>query len=239
MLKVILLIVVCLIKTVAAQDKVTVFSESWPPFIYHKEGRIIGLVTEKVVEILEISEFDYQIKLLPWARSYQLARSTPNTLIFSIFRSPEREALFHWYCPLMPAEQGFLFRLAKNPYYLKSLADIRQYRIGVMREDLSHQFLRDKGFIERVNLDLSADEDINIKKLLNGRVDFVVQSPSAIKYRLNALGLSADTVVAERELMPGNRQQHCLALNINSDPVLVKRMKSAFELWLKQQNTQH
>ncbi|WP_448549387.1 substrate-binding periplasmic protein [Thalassotalea fusca] len=236
MFKVILLVLVCATNTVVGQDRITVLSESWPPFIYHKDGEVIGLVAEKVREVLDLTKLEYQIKLLPWARSYQLARSTPNTLIFSIFRSPEREVLFHWFCPIMPAEQGYLYRLAQNPYYLASLQDIRQYRIGVMREDLSHQFLRDNGFIERVNLDLSADEDINIKKLFNGRVDFVVQSPSAIKFRLNALGLSPDVVVAERELMPGNKQQHCMALNIDSDPALVKHLQATFEQWTEHQN---
>ena len=235
--KVILLLCVLLANPLHAQEKLVVLSESWPPFIYEKDSEVVGLVTEKVKEVLEIAQLDYQIKLLPWARSYGIARSTPNTFIYSIFRSAEREALFHWYCPLMDAEDGYLYRLASNTYSLKSLDDARQYRIGVMREDLTHQYLRDKGFIERVNLDISADEDINLMKLISGRVDFIVQSPSAIRFRLKTLGLSTGVVVAELVLLPEKKQQHCLALNIDSDPDLVRQLNTAFHLWQQQHIT--
>jgi polar amino acid transport system substrate-binding protein len=64
-----------------------------------------------------------------------------------------------------------LYRLkARNDVVVNTLADARNYRIGVMRDDVRHQYLMSKGFTKLV---ISAQWRDNFNKLINRQVDIV------------------------------------------------------------------
>ena len=72
-----------------------VVTENWPPYNYQSpSGEIHGIATDNVREILALTDLSYQIRVNPWARSLHLAKTKPNTLIYSIYRSAEREPYF-------------------------------------------------------------------------------------------------------------------------------------------------
>ncbi|MDX7833812.1 hypothetical protein SJS03_21745, partial [Aeromonas dhakensis] len=67
--------------------------------------QVTGLSVDLLKRMLEVSGIGLDrkgIQLLPWARAYQMAQYDPNTVIFSMIRLPEREALFHWVGPIGP-----------------------------------------------------------------------------------------------------------------------------------------
>ena len=59
-------------------------------------GSIGGSATEIVKSMFEVTGDKPIIQAFPWARTYKLASSEPNTLIYSIARTPEREKKFNW-----------------------------------------------------------------------------------------------------------------------------------------------
>src|ERR1039457_4975179 len=74
-------------------------------YAYLREGKVAGPATEVVELTLRKAGFaEYQIKLYPWARSYDMALKEPNVLIYLIARTPARESLFKWAGEIMKVQ---------------------------------------------------------------------------------------------------------------------------------------
>jgi len=214
--------------------KLNVVTESYPPFITIDKNEISGLVTQEVKDILNISDLQYTLNAYPWARSYQMATNQPNTLIYSIIKSPERTPNFHWFCPIYQSSAAFAFKLAGNPIDISSIPSLKRSLVGTARNGINHALLQKHGFELGKNLDVSATEDVNLKKLVNGRVDAIVQSTETINYRLKKLGYQDISIIKGVAINKYQVLNHCMALSLNSDPIIVSKITRAFEQYQKQ-----
>ena len=91
------------------------------------------------------------------------------------------------------------------------------------------------GFAVGRNLTISANEESNIKNLLNGKIDAVIQSKEALAYRLKNTEYSIDDLEVGFQLHQNMSTEHCMALSKNSSPELVAVLQAAFKAWLAQQ----
>ena len=212
--------------------QLNVVTESWPPFIL-ADDPVSGKITDNVKEILALTGLNYNVKAYSWALSYQLASSTPNTLIFSISKSAKRQSNFHWFCSLYPFIPINGYKLSSNTKDIDSIESLKKAKIGVMRNDNSHLFLRAKGFVDGVNLDISPNENVNLKKLLNKRVDVIFNAQEAIDHRLNQMGQEAIPLTKGYQLHKEQNYSNCMALQIDSDPIVIDQITKAHNQWLK------
>lgn len=218
--------------TFAQQIDLQVVTEHWPPYIIQAE-QPEGIVTTRVKQILNNTNLSYEINLYDWAKSYYLAKSQPNTLIYSIYRSPDREAHFHWFCPIHAPTPIYAFKLASNEANIDTLESLKKHRIGVMRGDNSHEYFLNNGFLNGVNLYVSSTEKANVAKLLSGEIDVVIQSKVSLEYRLALLG--ASDVNVESGYKPHKKEPlgHCMALSKNTDKAIIDEVTRAFQMWQK------
>ena len=110
---------------------------------YAKDGKVAGPAT-KIVELSlqKAGLTRYRIDLYPWARSYDIALHEPNVLIYQIIRSKAREPLFKWVGEIQK-QQFHLYKLKENTAItVTSLADAKNYVIGVSRDDVRQQYLQ-------------------------------------------------------------------------------------------------
>lgn len=232
-----LLLVLVLIFAVSLKNNATelnVVTEHWPPFIIDgaiKGSEISGSATQNVKAVLNKTDLDYSIALYPWARSYHLATSEPNTLIYSIYRTKQREDLFHWFCPIYKSTPIHAYKLKSNALDISSFKALKKGTVGVMRGDNSHNSFLKEGFQEGVNLDVSANEEANVRKLIKGRIDVVIQSKESLQYRLQSLGFSDVEVEAGVAVGKGDNLEHCMALSLDSDIEIIKQVSEQFERW--------
>jgi len=141
------------------------------PYTFQKGDRVEGSATEVVEKTLQAAGLtDYQVKLYPWARAYDMALKEPGVLIFLIARTAAREQQFKWAGEIMKI-QYHLYRLRdRSDIAVKTLADARNYTIGVMRDDVRQQYLQSRGF---QRLAVSAQWIDNFNKLIKRQVDLV------------------------------------------------------------------
>ncbi|MFD2271054.1 substrate-binding periplasmic protein [Undibacterium arcticum] len=145
-----------------------------PPLNYEEQGVVTGYSTELLQAVLQTAGLSAPISILPWARAYQTAQTQPNTIIYSIVRTAEREPLFDWIGPISK-RQIFLFKLrARKDVEVSTLSDARKYRIGAVREMAATQQLIKQGFNPEESLDLAPTDESNVKKLFLNRVDLIV-----------------------------------------------------------------
>lgn len=209
--------------------KLQVVTEEWLPYNYTDEqGNIIGRATNKVKSVLDDAGLDYEIRVYPWLRAMKLATEQPNTLIYSIFRTPERENLFHWVCPLLEPIREYLFKLkSRTDIHVVSVDDAKKYITAIVRGSVGYNFLLEQGFKAGGNLDVSADP-LNIpKKLVAGRVDLVMTTEFTLSESLKLVGASYELVERLIEVRAIDSRRACMAFSLNTDPQIITAVSNA------------
>lgn len=145
-----------------------ILTEEFPPYNYTRDGKITGLSTEIVREILKRIDHPDNIKVHSWALAYKLIQKKDNIVLYSTVRSKSRENLFKWVGPIAISNVVF-FAKKGSGILMKSYDEARKVKsIGVHRLDHAELFLKEKGFS---NLDIVLDPGLNPKKLAAGRIN--------------------------------------------------------------------
>ncbi len=204
-------------------DKLTFYTETYPPYNMAVEGEIRGLAGDLTRVLLrehadELTMAD--VKLVPWARGYRTAIKEPNTVLFSTARTAERENLFRWAGPIAPNRLAIIGQAAAPA--VESLADLRGHKTATIRSDVSELHLLNQGLPEAALLRLGAIDTIP-DLLERGRITYWAYGAEVAMYELARAGLAADyevkMVLAERNLY--------YAINPASDPEAVTALRQA------------
>ena len=137
--------------------------------------RPTGAMVDVVDTVMTGAGYSHDIRLFPWARTYQLAQHQNNTLIFSILRTNAREDLFQWVGILFNAP-SFLVKLkSRKDLTADNLEQVRKhFNIGAVRHDLTHHYLLNKQFVSGENILLSNSYDKLWELLEQEKVDFIL-----------------------------------------------------------------
>ncbi|WP_428523848.1 substrate-binding periplasmic protein [Roseibium sp.] len=219
-------IVLALLTLPAKADHITIVTEHLPPYNYLEDGEAQGMSTEVVQAALEAAGHTYEIRFMPWARAYQIALTKPNTLVYSIARTNEREALFAWVGEIAPFGAALYQRADQPAVKLQQLRDARLLQVGVYRGDAKEAILRKNGF---QNLQTTEDDLLNLRKLLLGRIDLIAIDDSVIGPLLKEEGIAPDKVrrVLGIEEISGNLY---MAFHKETDPGLVSSVQRGLEV---------
>ncbi len=170
----------------ASAQNFRIITEEFPPYNYaSKDGKILGISTEIVREILKRLGHPDNIETMPWADGYKLAQEEDNTILFSTTRSPMRENLFKWVGPLVPNNSVFFARRGSG-IAITSLEDAKKVKsIGVYKDDFGELLLKEKGF---TNLDAVLENQMNVQKLLDGEIDLWIANELTGKHMIAKAG---------------------------------------------------
>jgi polar amino acid transport system substrate-binding protein len=215
--------------SIKANEVIKVVTEDWPPYNYAlPNGQVGGLTTKIVRQVLDKSGLKYDIKIYPWARSYDMAVNQSHVLIYSIFRLKNREHQFKWICPLTKPIELYFFKLTDNSKVeITNLNDAKKYTVGVTRGDYPHHYLMNQGFTVGTHLQLSPSDSLNVKKLVNGRIDLVVEAELTMRTILSELGKPFSDVYPITKIIQGKSTQNCMAFGIKTPDNIVQRVQSA------------
>ncbi|MBV8124415.1 MAG: transporter substrate-binding domain-containing protein [Burkholderiaceae bacterium] len=158
---------------------ITLTTEEYPPYnMSSPQGQVTGVSTDIVKALLAEAGFHYQLAVYPWARAIAMARTDPDTCVFSMSRTPEREALYQWVGPLVQNDWA-LFALPDAPVPAQ-LPDVVKATIGSYQGDAIVPYLQGRGYM----VDVAPSDDVNPQKLLHGRIDFWATGKLIGQYRL-------------------------------------------------------
>lgn len=169
-MKTLILALLCSSGSALAADAahLKLLTEDYPPFnMADSGGRVIGLSTEIVRQLLQRAGISYDIELLPWVRAFNRAVLEPGTCVYSTTRTEQREHQFKWIGPVVE-NPWVLYARNDNKTPVPALEAVRPYRLGGYSGDAIAQYLIGKNF----EVDLSSADVQNVRKLLAGRIDF-------------------------------------------------------------------
>lgn len=85
--------------TSARAEPYQVVSKEWAPYNYQENGQLTGMATDIVRAIMALNGDDFEMLVLPSMRASHALQTRPRTIMFSMFRTAEREALYKWVVP--------------------------------------------------------------------------------------------------------------------------------------------
>jgi ABC-type amino acid transport substrate-binding protein len=152
---------------------VQLVTEVFPPYQQLQDSTVAGWSVDIVRQIMSAAQLPYQIDVMPWARAVKTASSTPDTLIFSLLRTEERESQFAWIAPLCPMRISFYASSHRPEVQAADLNSALKYVVGVENGQANYRFLREQGFRESRNLVVVGHNHQLLQMLDLGRIDLM------------------------------------------------------------------
>lgn len=192
---------------------------------YQENGQLKGPSAEIFQMLLAESGLRMSVDFMPWARAFQIAESTPNTLIFSLIRNEQREDNFHWLLPVSQLIQTFVGKSAKITPKKYNLNDIQTKLTVVVRNTYGHQLLLESGFIENENLYVVSSLEAALNLFFSDKVDFIFTEPNVVRANLAEHKLKATDLIMAPILQKSRRKSY-IAINKQSDQAIVELLKA-------------
>jgi polar amino acid transport system substrate-binding protein len=196
-------------------------TEDDPPHNMLKNGKVVGIATEKVEEAFRRTKLAPRIELMPWARAYQFALSQRDYCVFSAARTAERESLFKWVGPIAAMDWVLYARADQPGRKPEKLDDVHKEAIGGYLQDVISVWLADHGY----NVETASNDSVNPKKLMAGRFNYWASS------RPRATALLAKENL-ESQIVPVLTFGHTdlyLACNHSLEDDIVRRLNDALK----------
>ncbi len=171
-----------------------------------------------VLAVVKEANVTYTHDIYPWARAYQMAQRDSNTLIHSIGRTAKRENIFQWIGVIAPTQFCLISLKKREDIQINSLDDLKQYKIGTIRDDIQEKYLLNSVSRQKQNFDL----------LLKSRIDLWA-----------SVELTASHIARQNKHIPDEilKTKFCfkdlstegvyMAFSKNTTPSLIKEFKKA------------
>ena len=219
-----LVLIVCGTLLAKPVHALNLYCEEDPPFQFRAaDGQLTGLTVDIVTEIQRRVGNTDPIQVVPWARGLLYLDNEPDTLLFSMSRTAERNDQYQWIGPIVETVFGF-YTKENSKVVIKSLADAKRVNsIGVYRGDVREAFLLKNGF---TNLDQTTDNLSNFRKLMAGRFVLYAGASNGIASEAERAGFSRKDVKLVYEFL---KTQDFIAASKQTDPKIVAQWNAALE----------
>lgn len=204
----------------APRPRLLIATDISPPSVMMEKGRLAGITTDKVREIMRRVGVDAGIEVMPFKRGYLTGQTRADACLYPLMRLPEREALFKWVGPTHVSDWT-LFGRAGRDYGVHQLEDARNYRIGAFFGDVRGETLEAQGF----KVDTTRERLANPRKLLVDRIDLWTASLEAGSEIIAENGWKKQIVPVFTFKRPANY----LACNPGVPDALIAKMNAALQ----------
>jgi polar amino acid transport system substrate-binding protein len=216
-------------KPVLAQDIPTfnILTEDWVPYQYMDNSTLRGAAVDVVVHLLDkvgSSQSRKDIKLYPWARAYNELQEKPGTILFSTTRTPERENLFKWVCPIFTNTTYLIGKKSKG-ITIASPSDIHSYQVGTIIDDASELYAQRMG-LSLDQVQRNTKSHYNIKKMEIDRIDLIISGWEAFESDAKTLGYDPNRY---ETVYTVDTEQVCLAFHRETPSDVIHIFKTALD----------
>jgi polar amino acid transport system substrate-binding protein len=161
-------------------SSLTFYTEQLPPYSYLENGIPRGIsvdLLEAVTEKMGAPLSPGQVHVVPWNEGYQAALTGKNSVISSTAKLPERESAFKWAGPIA-FERKVLFARPDRGIVVTGPADLKDLRIGVIKDDVVMQQLLEAG-VNESRLVQETNASLLAEQLRSGGIDLwgIVETP--------------------------------------------------------------
>ncbi|AWL13089.1 hypothetical protein HMF8227_02637 [Saliniradius amylolyticus] len=226
---------------IQASETLTIYAHEMRPYHYMEQGHWRGINLELVKRALEAEAIPFRIKMLNWARAAKLVQSTEQTGLLTVERTSEREHLYQWVGPLVSSPTT-LIGLKSRAIRVDNIEHLSTLTIGVLREGATHQYLRQQGLADGVQLVPLVSVTDTYQMLKKGRVDLIPASAVTLALNAKRAGVNPE-LLNPLYTLPIKNGQNYLALSPTAPADWVhslnERLKQLRQQGVFEQVTQH
>ncbi|WP_432453807.1 MULTISPECIES: substrate-binding periplasmic protein [unclassified Agarivorans] len=204
-------------------EPISFVTENLRPYNYVENAHLTGLSVELIKLVWqEMGQAPQAIKLQTWEKAYYLLQHRPNMALFLTMRSPRRETLFHWACPITRSKIE-LVALRSRSIKITHLAPPPPLLFGAMKASVGEQLLLSQG-ITPEQIIFTADFEKSLRLLIRRRVDVIASEPEVIAQTAKALGYDEELFESIFQL---GTLEGCYAFSLGTDPSYLERFQHA------------
>lgn len=225
------MLVIWFSQSVIAGDSVVLSNGEWKPYL-SKELKHFGVASHIVTESFKITGHDVEYKWYgdSWKRAYKdaLDGKVDGSLIWS--KKEERLKEFFFSDSVISGERDVFVYLKKNAFDWNDISDLKGKRVGGV---LGYTY----GQLDQAEkegtlvLDRVANEPINLKKLLKGRIDLFLVNEEIGKKLISELPDNEKELIAFHPKAVNEKTYHLILTK--AKPANTKLIKD-FNMGLKQ-----
>lgn len=209
-----------------------VVTTEFPPFQVTQSGKVGGINTEIVENVIANAGYEANIKSYPWARALKLGMKEHVVLIYSIVRNSDREKLFKWIGVLAPYNVYFWKLKKRKDIKLTSIKDAKHYTIGAVTDDIKAQQLVKLGFTPKENLEYVASDQQNVRRLFAGKIDLMPCDEVSFGYSVTSEGF--DFSLVEKMIhLEGISRELQLAASLGTSDAVVEKLRTSLNAFKK------
>lgn len=149
--------------------------EDYPPWNYIDNGTPSGLAVDLLTAITREAGDpvpESSIRVVPLKEGLDIVKNTPNSVIFSIARTPSRVDEYSWVGPMGTYDIVLFSRSQKNITIISD-NDLQNYTFGAVSADASIEELKIRG-VDAAQIITDPDPDVLFSMLDEGTVDLVI-----------------------------------------------------------------
>jgi len=162
---------------VNAQDLVFAIGE-WPPYTTETEK---GLATEIVIAACKAVGLEYKIIHIPWLRAENDVEKGDVMATFPYAKTKERLIKYLFSDPILKSTNSIIYNIENsriNLHKLLTIQSFKNYKVGMNTgSDALAIPLRAIG----AEVETTETIDQSMKKLISGRIDFIIEDTNVIK----------------------------------------------------------
>ncbi|NRD71880.1 transporter substrate-binding domain-containing protein [Shewanella sp. VB17] len=174
-----------------ANQELKIYAEDALPLSFiNKQGEPDGLAVKVVEDILKRIKSQSIVQVVPWARGWLMVSNEPNSVLFTMSHSSEREEKFTLLGPLMIGELN-LYSLKSNNISFSNVVNIETYnKIALLRSGICTSVLNSSG----INVDFThVTNDVQaVKMTAIKRVDYFCSFNYLVANIINDAGYNID-----------------------------------------------
>lgn len=125
-----------------------VVTSDLPPLSVEHGGRQQGALVDIVAEVARRAGVPIQIQFVPWKRALFLVAAVPDTAIFPLTRTAQRENSYRWITPLHYEKFVFIGEEGRAP--VEDTAALRSRPVAILRGSVQIENLKKLGYTQLI-----------------------------------------------------------------------------------------
>lgn len=166
-------------------------TEDYPPYGFVEDGKLTGIAVDLVEVLFERIDQPIEVTLLPWTRALKMTELGEADGIFTTFYSDERAQYLDYVKEPLAYEAQYIYHLATTDMTFRdSITGLSGYRIGIVQDYYLGEAFEKAKSEGVLQVEENTDIETNIQKLLDKKIDIMIDHRNSTLFRLKKLGLT-------------------------------------------------
>ncbi|MBV4458899.1 transporter substrate-binding domain-containing protein [Pseudomonas sp. COR58] len=212
-----------LLALTAHAAELRLLTDNHPPLHFRQGDRLVGFGVDVVQALAQQTGDPIRLEQVPLLRALRMASDSPDTGVFTVLRTDERDDRYQWVGPLVEVETA-LYAHENLQTPIRSLREADHLgRITVPRKWLAYSYLQKQDLNNLYGVE-TPEQMMRLFSL--GRTDFVVSDTLSSASLAREQGMEPGRLQYQMPLM---KQDTYIAFSRQTDPRQVARWQQALD----------